>query len=49
MCSQDARLFPQRHRQSALCEKRARTATQVIGFDEVVTLLGLTQFLQPRP
>ena len=48
---QDARLFPHLNVTGNLRygEKRARAAPQVIGFDEVVTLLGLTQFLQRRP
>jgi len=48
---QDARLFPHLNVTGNLRygETRARTAPQVIGFDEVVTLLGLTQFLQRRP
>ena len=48
---QDARLFPHLNVAGNLRygEKRARAAQQVVGFDEVVTLLGLAQFLQRRP
>src|ERR1700730_14897892 len=48
---QDARLFPHLNVTGNLRygEKRARAAPQVIGFDEVVTLLGLAPLLQRRP
>ncbi|HEY0766900.1 MAG TPA: molybdenum ABC transporter ATP-binding protein [Steroidobacteraceae bacterium] len=48
---QDARLFPHRTVNGNLRygEKRARGAPQIIGFDEVVSLLGLAQLLQRRP
>ena len=48
---QDARLFPHLNVTGNLRygQKRVRAAPQVIGFDEVVTLLGLTQLLQRRP
>ena len=48
---QDARLFPHLNVAANLRygERRARAAQQVVGFDEVVTLLGLAQFLQRRP
>jgi molybdate transport system ATP-binding protein len=48
---QDARLFPHLNVTGNLRygEKRARAAPQIIGFDEVVTLLGLAQLLQRRP
>jgi molybdate transport system ATP-binding protein len=48
---QDARLFPHLNVTGNLRygQKRVRGAPQVIGFDEVVTLLGLTQLLQRRP
>ena len=48
---QDARLFPHLTVAGNLRygEKRARAAPQVIGFDEVVSLLGLAQLLERRP
>ena len=48
---QDSRLFPHLTVTGNLRygEKRARAAPRVIGFDEVVTLLGLAQLLQRRP
>jgi molybdate transport system ATP-binding protein len=48
---QDARLFPHLTVAGNLRygEKRARAAPQVIGFDEVVSLLGLAQLLDRRP
>ena len=48
---QDARLFPHLTVAGNLRygEKRARAAPQVVGFDEVVSLLGLAQLLERRP
>ena len=48
---QDARLFPHLTVAGNLRygEKRARAAPQLIGFDEVVSLLGLAQLLERRP
>jgi molybdate transport system ATP-binding protein len=48
---QDARLFPHLNVAGNLRygEKRSRAAPRVIGFDEVVALLGLAQLLLRRP
>ena len=48
---QDARLFPHLTVAGNLRygEKRARTVTQIVGFDAVVSLLGLAQLLGRRP
>jgi len=48
---QDARLFPHLNVTGNLRygEKRSRAAPQIIGFEEVVALLGLAQLLQRRP
>jgi molybdate transport system ATP-binding protein len=48
---QDARLFPHRSVVGNLCygQKRARGVEQRIGFEEVVSLLGLAPLLQRRP
>ncbi len=48
---QEARLFPHLTVAGNLRygEKRARAAPQVVGFDEVVSLLGLAQLLERRP
>ena len=48
---QDARLFPHLNVAGNLRygEKRSRAVPQIIGFDEVVALLGLAQLLQRRP
>jgi molybdate transport system ATP-binding protein len=48
---QDARLFPHRSVVGNLCygQKRAKGVEQRIGFEEVVSLLGLAPLLQRRP
>ena len=48
---QDARLFPHLSVAGNLRygQKRAKSAEQRIGFDEVVSLLGLSRLLERRP